>query len=133
MLRRIATDRWPEIWITCPDKPYNWPLGTYSPLCTWRVQVKKLTLFVYTRLGSESLCKLIPKHLNERTILLAYDPKIIVWICSGVFWIFDEMLSYGRITFHFRIRVFTHTRWLFSYYSVFCPDARGYMWFYSVC
>ena len=30
----------------------------------------------------------------------------------------NKMLSYGRITFHFRIRVFTHTRWLFSCCSV---------------
>ena len=33
--------------------------------------MKKRILFVYTRLGFESLCKLIPKHLNRRTILLA--------------------------------------------------------------
>ena len=41
------------------------------------------------------------------------------------------MLSHGRIIFHFRNRVFTHTRWLFSCCSVFRPDARGYMLFYS--
>ena len=32
---------------------------------------EKQTLFVYTRLGFESWCKQIPKHLNEKTILLA--------------------------------------------------------------
>ena len=42
------------------------------------------------------------------------------------------MLSYGRITFHFRIRVFTRTRRLFSCCSVFRPDARGYMLFYRL-
>ena len=42
---------------------------------------------------------------------LPNDPKIIVCICFGPFWICNKMLSYGRITFHFRIRVFTHTRW----------------------
>ena len=31
---------------------------------------EKQTLFVYTRLGFESWCKQIPKHLNEKTILL---------------------------------------------------------------
>ena len=30
-------------------------------------------------------------------------------------------LSYGRITFHFRNRVFTHTRWLFSCYNTIKP------------
>ena len=33
---------------------YDWPISTYSPLFTRRVQVKKRTLFVYTRLGFES-------------------------------------------------------------------------------
>ena len=32
---------------------------------------EKKTLFVYTRLDFESWCKQIPKHLNEKTILLA--------------------------------------------------------------
>ena len=34
--------------------------------------MRKQTLFVYTRLGLESWCKQIPKHLNEKTILLAF-------------------------------------------------------------
>ena len=33
------------------------------------------------------------------------------------------MLSYGLITFHFRVSVFTHTRWLLSYCCVSLPDA----------
>ena len=54
---------------------------------------------------------------------LPNDPKIIVCICFGAFWICNKMLSYGRITFHFRNRVFTHTRWLISCCCVFRPDA----------
>ena len=38
---------------------------------TWRVPIRKQTLFVYTRLGFESWCKQIPKHLNGKVILLA--------------------------------------------------------------
>ena len=41
--------------------------------------------------------------------------------------VFDEILSYGRITFHFRIRVLSHPRWLFCHCSVYLPDARGNM------
>ena len=29
--------------------------------------------------------------------------------------------------FILELRVFTHRRWMFPYYSVFRPDARGYM------
>ena len=42
----------------------------------------------------------------------------------GAFWIGIKMLSYGRVTIHCRITVFARTRWLFSYYSGFRPDAR---------
>ena len=60
---------------------------------------------------------------------LPNDPKIIVCICFGAFWICNKMLFYGRITVHLGNRVFTHTRWLFSCCSVFRPDARGDMLF----
>ena len=36
------------------------------------------------------------------------------------------MLSYGRLTVNFRIGVFTHARWLFSYGTALFPDARGH-------
>ena len=49
---------------------------------------------------------------------LPNDAKIFTCICFGAFWIVDEMLSYGRITSHFRIIAFAHTRWLFSYYQL---------------
>ena len=49
--------------------------------------MKRRALFIYTRLGFESLCKQIPKHLNERKICLPNDPKIIICICFGAFWI----------------------------------------------
>ena len=39
---------------------------------------------------------------------LPNDPKIIVCICFGAFWICNKMLSYDRITVHFRMIVFTH-------------------------
>ena len=58
------------------------------------------------------------------------DQEIIVYICFGTFWVLDENLSYDRITIHFRIRVFTHTRWLFSHCLVCLPDACGNMFFY---
>ena len=87
-------------------------------------------LFVYIRPGFESLCNLISKQLTERTIL-PNNRKIIVWICFGAFWIFNEM-SYGQIKYHFRNRVFTYTRWLFSHCIVFLPDAHGTMLFYCL-
>ena len=34
-----------------------------------------------------------------------YDPKIIVCVYFGAFWICNKMLFYGRLTFHFRNRV----------------------------
>ena len=60
---------------------------------------------------------------------LPSDPKIIICICFGAFWICNKMMSYGRITSHFRIIFFAHTRWLFSYYIALLPDARGNMLF----
>ena len=53
-----------------------WPIRTHQPLFTWRVPMRKQTLFVYTRLGFEYWCKQIPKHLNEKTILLAQWSKL---------------------------------------------------------
>ena len=64
---------------------------------------------------------------------LPNNPKIIVGICFGEFWICNKMLSHGRLTINFSTDVFTHTRWLFSYGATFLPDARGNMLFYSVC
>ena len=52
----------------------NWDLLTIVYL---KSPDKKRTLFVYTRIGFESLSKQIPKHLNKKTILLPNDPKII--------------------------------------------------------
>ena len=95
--------------------------------------MRKQILFVYTRLGFESLCKQIPKHLNEKTILLPNDPKIVVCICFGAFWICNKVLSYGRLIINVRIVLFAYTRWLFSYGIPDLPDARGDMLFYSVC
>ena len=64
---------------------------------------------------------------------LPNDPKIIVCICFGAFWICNKMLSYGRLTTNCRIVVFKYTRWLFSYGTTFLPAARGNMLLYSVC
>ena len=64
---------------------------------------------------------------------LPNDPKIIVCICFGAFWICKYVLPYGRLTIDFGIVAFAKTRWLFSYGATFLPDARGVMSFYSVC
>ena len=48
--------------------------------------MRKQTLFVYTRLGLESWCKQIPKHLNEKTILLAFSccgKVVAAFSCCG--------------------------------------------------
>jgi len=52
-------------------------------LLTWRVLMKKKTPFVYTRLSLESLCKQIPKHLSERTLLLTQWSENY---CLYMFW-----------------------------------------------
>ena len=64
---------------------------------------------------------------------LPNDPKIIVCICFGAFWICNKMLSYGRITIHFSIIAIAHTRWLFSNCIAFLPDARGNMLSAGLC
>ena len=64
---------------------------------------------------------------------LPNDPKIIVCICFGAFWIRKKVLSFGRLTIDFGIVVFAMTRWQLSYGATFLPDARGDMLFYSVC
>ena len=63
----------------------------------------------------------------KRRCCLPNDPKIVVCICIGAFWICNKVLSYGRLTINFRIVIFTHMRWLFSYGITFLPDARGDM------
>ena len=60
------------------------------------------------------------------------DPKIIVSICFGAFWIRKQVLSYGRLTIDFGIVVFAKTKLLFSYGVTFLPDARGDMLFYCL-
>ena len=64
---------------------------------------------------------------------LANDPKSIACICFGGFWVCNNMLSYAHFVINFRIVVFAHTRWLFSYGTAFLPDARGSMLLYSPC
>ena len=59
----------------------------------------------------------------KRRSRLPNDPKIVVCICFGAFWICNKVLSYGRLTINFRIVLFTHKRWLFSYGITFLPDA----------
>ena len=69
----------------------------------------------------------------KRRSCLPNDPKIVVCICFGAFWICNKVLSYGRLTINFRLVVFTYTRWLFSCGITVLPDTRGDMLFYSVC
>ena len=38
--------------------------------------MKKRALFVYTKRGSKSICKQIPKHLNERIVLVLGMSKL---------------------------------------------------------
>ena len=54
----------------------------------------------------------MPKHVNEKTILLANDPKIVICICFGAFWICNKVLCDGGLTINCRLVVFTYTRWL---------------------
>ena len=61
----------------------------------------------------------------KRQSCLPNDPKIVVSICFGAFWICNKVLSYGRLTINFRVVVFTYTRWLFSCGITFLPDAHG--------
>ena len=67
---------------------------------------KKRTPFVSTRLGFESLCRQVLKHLIEGRFRLPNDPKIIVRICFGAFWVCNTMFSYGRLTTTCSIVVF---------------------------
>ena len=64
---------------------------------------------------------------------LPNDPKIIVRICFGAFWVCNKMMSYGRLTINFSIVVFAQVKWMFSYNIALLPDARGNMLLYSVC
>ena len=70
--------------------------------------------------------------MEGRSCLLN-DPKIIVRIRFGAFWVCNKMLSYGRLTIIFSIVVFAQARWLFSYSIASLPDARWNMLLYSVC
>ena len=63
---------------------------------------------------------------------LPNDPKIIVRICFGAFWVCNKMMSYGRLTINFSIVVFAQVKWMFSYSIALLPDARGNMLLYSV-
>ena len=54
---------------------------------------------------------------------LPNDPKIIVRIYFGAFWVCNKMLSYGRLTINFSIVAFAQAMWLFSYSIAFLPDA----------
>ena len=58
---------------------------------------------------------------------LPNDAKFIVCICFGAFLMCSKMLSYCRITGHYRISVFAHTRSLFFYYITFLADALFFL------
>ena len=141
--RRITTERWTEIYSQMQIHVIWWTMRLFGPMIGQFAPIHHCLLeeskwenepFLFTQDWVLSLyVKWSQNTQMKGWSCLPNDPKIIVCICSGGFWVFDEMLSYGRITFHFRIRVFRHTRWLFSYNNVFRPVARGYMLFYSVC
>ena len=83
-------------------------------------------------MGFESICRQILKQLNERTIMLPNDPKLVVRVCFGAFWVCNKMLSYGRLTINFSIVVVAQARWLLSYGNAFLPDALGNMLLYCL-
>ena len=70
------------------------------------------------------------KTKMKRRSCLPNDPKIVVCISFGTFWICNKvLLSYGRLTINFSIVLFTYTRWLL-YYCITClSDACGDMLF----
>ena len=72
----------------------------------------------------------------KRRFCLPNDPKIVVCICFGAFWICNKVLSYGRLTIIFEIVLFKYTRWAVLLRYTFLPDALGDMLFYlsaSLC
>ena len=101
MKHRITVKSWTEIcnqmridsrdrMNTASDWLHGWPIGTYSVLLVEECKRENEHFVLTQDWGSQSLCKQIPKYLNERMTYLPSNPKIIVSKRSGVFWTFNE-------------------------------------------